>query len=155
MDVAGDLSGQLVRRTLGLQWARCTIIPVRVVLDESIFADPSSRLRHGPPELLQPLAAWAHKFVGLVIDDEVGVGEAAVLAPGFIEDRDMRQDAFVLREPAEHLGGTVRQIGREDFRVEAEAIAYSLNHRPGGADLCLADRAGCLGVHDYGIVRVD
>ena len=62
---------------------------------------------------------------------------------------------MLLDEPAEHLGRTVGAICGEPFRIEAEAILYTLDHRASRADLCLANGARGLDVDNHPELRID
>ena len=90
-----------------------------------------------------------------MIVGEVVAGEGAVLACRFVEHRDMRLDAVLIDQPAEHLGRAISTVAHELGRIEIEALHRAFDHVFGGEHLGLPDRRGCLDIDDDRVVKVD
>jgi hypothetical protein len=57
-----------------------------------------------------------------------------------------------MNEPAEHLGRSIGAIGSQLLRIKAKALFGTVDHRPGGPDLCLSDGARRFHIKDDRVV---
>ena len=114
-----DLSGGLVGRTSGLQGAGSAILLPGKVLLEAVLAELRPACGDVPPVGPQRLTARTTIFVGLTIVGEVGGGVCAVLALGFVEDRDVRFDALVFDCLASAPMGQIGVI--EEWRISGSS----------------------------------
>src|SRR5947199_839642 len=103
----------------------------------------------------EQLAAWAVIDIPCRIKAEVGTREGAVLPVRPVKHRDMWCDALLFDKPVQHRSRTVSGIARKPFRLETKALLCSIDHGPSGADLSLANGAGCLNVNDDAKLHVD
>lgn len=87
----------------------------------------------------QRLASGASVKIILVVVDEVGATEGAVDSLRFVEDRNMRFDAFLIYQPAQHFGCAVGGVGGQLLGVQAEALIDPVNHGTNSADFGLAN----------------
>src|SRR5215208_4766014 len=103
----------------------------------------------------EQLAAWAVIDIRCRIKAEVGTREGAVLAARPVKHRDMWCDALLFDKPVQHRSRTVSGIARKPVRLETKALLCSIDHGPGGADLSLANGAGCLNINNDAKLHVD
>lgn len=108
-----------------------------------------------PAGLLQFLAAWTGVDILLSIIGEISPLECVVLAPRFVDHRNMRRDPALLNKPVEHFALAVSGVRDQAFRLDAEGIADAVDHRPHRSNLGLADRTVGLHVEDHAVVGVD
>src|SRR5437588_9631996 len=85
--------------------------------------------------------------VGRIIS-KVAAREGAIISLRLVEHRDMWRDALRLDQPVQHRSCPIGGIGHKPLRLETEALFCPFDHGPCGADLGLANGAGCLDVND-------
>jgi hypothetical protein len=93
-------------------------------------------------------------FVGFPVEGEGG-REAAVEAFGLVKDRDMRLEALLIDQPAQHLARSIGGVGNQRVGMQAEAILGADQHFAHGPDLSLAHGRGRLHIHDDGVIQID
>src|SRR5205823_4647936 len=103
----------------------------------------------------EQLAAWAVVDLRCRIKAEVGTREGAVLPVRPVKHRDMWCDALLFDKPVQHRSRTVSGTAGKPFRLETKALLCSIDHGPGGADLSLANGAGCLNINNDAELHVD
>src|SRR4051794_6154674 len=103
----------------------------------------------------EQLAAWAVIDIRCRIKAEVGTREGAVLPARPVKHRDMWCDALLFDKPVQHRSRAVSGIARKPVRLETKALFCSIDHGPGGADLSLANGAGCLNINNDAKLHVD
>ena len=62
---------------------------------------------------------------------------------------------MLMHQPSEVLGRAIGSVGRQLFRIEAEAILGAVDHGARRADLRLPDRAARHDIDNDGMVEVD
>src|SRR4030081_1481977 len=67
----------------------------------------------------------------------------------------MWRDALRLDQPVQHRSCPVGGIAHKPLRLETEALFCPFDHGPCGADLGLANGAGCLDVNDDAELHVN
>src|SRR5215468_2730984 len=81
------------------------------------------------------LAAGTAVHVTYVVIGEVLAREDPVRAGRLIEDGNVRLDAVLVNQPAEHLGRTIAAVAEEPAWIEIEPFERALNHALGGQHL--------------------
>lgn len=110
VDTARNLAGWRIRAALRFQTALLAISLTRMIENRTRFGNVGPRVCKSSPLAAQYISAGAAIFIGLFVPNERTSGEGSVLALAFIPDWDMRLDALVLDQPAQHGGSAVRGI---------------------------------------------
>ena len=74
--------------------------------------------------------------------------QRTILAPRFVDDRNVRRDPLLIDNPIERLGRAIGRIGGKVLRLEVKSFLGSLDHRLRRADLGLTDGSGSFDVNN-------
>jgi hypothetical protein len=113
MDGAQELAGRCDWTAARLERARIAVALAGAIAHEAVLVGALPGRRESAMIFLELLATWTGVEVSPMVIGEVGPLEGAVLAPGFVEDRNVRVGPALMHEPAEHLGravGTVNSL---------------------------------------------
>ena len=99
-------------------------------------------------------APWANIDVALLIEDEVGSAEGAIVTCRLVPHRNVRCD-LAIYQPLEQPYRTISGVAREPLRLEIEAAPDPVHHGLRNGNLHDAIGAGALGIDDDPDLVVD
>ena len=114
--VARDLSRRCLRTTLRLQRACIAIALGSEVAKRVVGADG--------PGGGQQLPLRAHINIAILVEGEVVSAQGAIIAVGFVDDRNVRRDLLVVDKPVEVRRRPVGRIGSQPLGLDVEAWAH-------------------------------
>src|ERR1700720_3569702 len=104
---------------------------------------------------LQQFPAGADVGSAFPVPVEIRTGEDAVLPIALLPHRDVRDDFFLLDQPAEELARPIGYARGEPPRPQIEALFYSIQHRLCRGNFIVGASRRCLDIYDYCILDVD
>jgi len=143
-----DLSPRLFRAAARFERTVLAVELAGAIDDRGGFGDIRWSLREVPTSASELIPVRAAITVGGFIPGEVLSRELPGSSAGVIDDGDMRQDLFLLHEPAEEVRGSVRRVGVEMLRLQIEAGLDAIDHRLCGVHFRAAVRRCRLDIQD-------
>lgn len=137
-DVASDLPGAFaffacdlarvgIRAALGFGWADLADLFQSAIAGCSLAGRPPVRIGVVAAELLEGMTFGADVLVILSVPFEVCPGPRAIVATGFVEDRDMWRD-LTINKPTQERPRSLGCICDQAFRVQIELVLHALKH---------------------------
>lgn len=135
--------------------AALAVLLTGAISDRAILIDAGPRLAEVAIGPAQPIAAWAEVTVVLRIVDEVGALEAAIVAGGLVEHRDVPLDTFFVDRPSQVRRGAIGGVRNEPLGPDVEALLRSLDHSALSGHFGLPHRGRRLDIDGHRVIEVD
>src|SRR5579862_5266546 len=132
MNVARNFANRGLRAALAFKWT-CGAV------DRAAPIQKRRAVIHERAGRRQGLVGWTGIGIRVLVVSEIAAREGAVLSVGLVDDGDVWRDLLLFDQPVQHWGRSVGGVRGEPLRLETKALFGSLEHRPCGANLGLAD----------------